>query len=52
VVYVEQLTSAVYLEQRPDVEHYLAVMDQLSGQALTPPDTIRLIEQVGRGHEG
>jgi transcriptional regulator with XRE-family HTH domain len=46
VVYVEQLTSAVYLEQRPDVEHYLAVMDQLSGQALTPADTVRFIEQV------
>jgi transcriptional regulator with XRE-family HTH domain len=48
VVYVEQLTSAVYLEQRPDVEHYLAVMDQLSGQALTPADTVRFIEQVAR----
>jgi len=46
MVYVEQLTSAVYLEQRPDVEHYLAVMDQLSGQALTPADTVRFIEQV------
>jgi hypothetical protein len=38
----------VYLEQRPDVEHYLAVMDRLSGQALTPADTIRFLEQVGR----
>jgi hypothetical protein len=46
VVYAEQLTSAVYLEQRPDVEHYLAVVDQLSGEALTPADTIRFIEQV------
>jgi transcriptional regulator with XRE-family HTH domain len=46
VVYAEQLTSAVYLEQRPDVEHYLAVVDQLSGEALRPADTIRFIEQV------
>jgi transcriptional regulator with XRE-family HTH domain len=46
VVYAEQLTSAVYLEQRPDVEHYLAVMDQLSGQALTPAATNRFIEQI------
>ncbi len=46
VIYAEQLTSAVYLEQRPDVEHYLAVMDQLSGEALTPADTTRFIEQV------
>jgi len=27
-------------------QHYLAVMDQLSGEALTPADTIRFIEQV------
>ena len=46
LVYAEQLTSAVYLEQRPDVEHYLAVADRLSGEALTPADTIRFIEQV------
>jgi transcriptional regulator with XRE-family HTH domain len=46
VVYIEQLTSAVYLDQRADVEHYLEVVDQLSGEALTPADTIRFIEQV------
>jgi len=27
VVYIEQLTSALYLDQRPDVEHYLEVVD-------------------------
>lgn len=46
LVYAEQLTSAVYLEQRQDVEHYLAVADQLSGEALTPADSIRFIERV------
>jgi len=46
VVYIEQLTSAVYLDQRADVEHYLEVADQLSGEALTPADAIRLIEQI------
>jgi transcriptional regulator with XRE-family HTH domain len=46
VVYMEQLTGAVYLEQRSDVEHYLAVMDQLSSEALTPDATIRFIRQV------
>jgi hypothetical protein len=46
VVYMEQLTGAVYLEQRSDVEHYLQVMDQLSGEALTPSATTRFIEQV------
>ena len=46
VVYIEQLTSAVYLDQRQDIEHYLEVVDQLSGEALTPADTARFIEQV------
>jgi transcriptional regulator with XRE-family HTH domain len=48
VVYIEQLTSALYLDQRPDVEHYLEVVDQLSGQALTPAETRGFIEQVAR----
>ena len=48
VVYIEQLTGAVYLEQRSDMEHYLEVMDQLSGEALTPAATIRFIEQVAK----
>jgi hypothetical protein len=46
VVYIEQLTGAVYLEQRSDVEHYLAVMDQLSTEALPPAASARFIEQV------
>ena len=49
VVYIEQLTGAVYLDQRPDVEHYLEVADQLSGEALTPAASRRFIEQVGQG---
>ena len=49
VVYTEQLTSAVYLDQRADVEHYLEVADQLSGQALTPAATIGFIEQIDYG---
>jgi transcriptional regulator with XRE-family HTH domain len=48
VVYIEQLTSAIYLEQRPDVEHYLEVMDQLSGEALIPAATTRFIEQIAQ----
>ncbi len=49
VVYIEQLTSAVYLEQRSDVEHYLEVMDQLSSnEALTPAATARFIEQAAK----
>jgi hypothetical protein len=49
VVYIEQLTGAVYLEQRSDVEHYQAVMDQLSSnEALTPAATTRFIEQAAK----
>jgi hypothetical protein len=48
VIYIEHLTRAIYLEQRPDVEHYLGVMDRLSGRALTPAATARLIEQAAR----
>jgi Domain of unknown function (DUF5753) len=48
VVYIEQLTGASYLEQRLDVEHYLEVMDELSGEALTPVATTRFIEQVAK----
>ncbi len=48
VVYLEQLTNAVYLEQRADVELYLEVVDQISGEALTPDETTRLIEQIAR----
>jgi transcriptional regulator with XRE-family HTH domain len=46
VVYIEQLTGAIYLEQRSDVEHHLAVMDRLSSQALPPAASTRFIEQV------
>jgi len=48
VVYIEQLTGAIYLDQRPDVEHYLEVVDELSGEALTPADTTRFIERAAR----
>ena len=48
VVYIEQLTSAIYLDQRSDVEHYLEVVDELSSATLTPAETTRFIEQVAR----
>jgi transcriptional regulator with XRE-family HTH domain len=48
VVYIEQLTGAIYLDQRSDVEHYLEVVDEISSEALTPAGTTRFIEQVAR----
>jgi transcriptional regulator with XRE-family HTH domain len=46
VVYMEQLTSAVYLDQHQDVKHYWGVLNQLSVAALPPTDSIRFIEQA------
>ena len=48
IVYIEQLTSAIYLDQRADVEHYLVIVDQLSGEALSPAETVRFIERVAQ----
>ena len=48
VVYIQQLTGATYLDQRVDVEQYLEVVDELSGEALTPGATTSFIEQVAR----
>ncbi len=46
VVYIEQLTSALYLERRSDVDHYMEIMNRLSAEALTPSGTIRLIRDI------
>ena len=48
VVYIEQLTGAIYLDQRHDVEHYLEVVDQLSSEALTPAASRGFIERVAQ----
>jgi transcriptional regulator with XRE-family HTH domain len=48
IVYIEQLTSALYLDERPDVEHYLEVMDAVSAQALTPAETSRFLGEIIR----
>ena len=38
--------GAILAASRIQLSYYLAVMDQLSGEALTPADTTRFIEQV------
>jgi len=48
VVYIEQLTSALYLERRADVDHYMEIMNRLSAEALTPAGTTRLIREIIR----
>ena len=46
VVYLEQLTSALYLDKREDVEHYLEVMNHLSTEAFTPARTVQFLAEV------
>ncbi|QYC43529.1 hypothetical protein Nocox_29725 [Nonomuraea coxensis DSM 45129] len=46
VVYMEQLTSALYLDKPADSDHYMEVMDRLSVQAETPKETRRFLERL------
>jgi uncharacterized protein DUF5753/helix-turn-helix protein len=48
VVYLEQLTSALYLDKREDVDHYMEVMNRLSATALTPGKTARFLAEITR----
>jgi transcriptional regulator with XRE-family HTH domain len=48
IVYLEQLTSAVYLEKRPEVEQYLAVMERVSVQAETPARSAEMLHRMRR----
>jgi len=48
VVYIEHLTSALYLERRADVDHYMEVMDRLGTEALTPAATARFLKEIIR----
>ncbi|MGH3697743.1 MAG: helix-turn-helix domain-containing protein [Pseudonocardiaceae bacterium] len=46
LVYLEQLTSALYLDKAEDVQHYLVVMDRLCIQAKSPSETIRFLSST------
>jgi len=46
VVYLEQLTSAVYLDRREDVDRYMEVMNQLSASAERPHATSALLSKI------
>jgi hypothetical protein len=46
VVYLEQLSSALYLDKPDEVDHYLAVMDRLSLVASPAVDSVAFLEQV------
>ncbi|GAA3211840.1 helix-turn-helix transcriptional regulator [Actinocorallia longicatena] len=46
VVYLEQLTSALYLDKRDDIERYLAVMEQLCVEADPAADTPKILKRI------
>jgi transcriptional regulator with XRE-family HTH domain len=46
IVYLEQLTSALYMDKRTDVEHYAAVMDRLCAQAEQPDHTEETLTRI------
>jgi Domain of unknown function (DUF5753) len=46
VVYIEQLTSALYLDKPVEVDSYLEVMEQLCLQAEPVANTTKVIQQI------
>ena len=46
VVYIEQLTGALYLDRPIEIDHYREVMNSLSAEAETPADTERQLKNL------
>jgi hypothetical protein len=46
IVYLEQLTSSLYLDKPEEVQRYLVVMDRLCVQAKSPTETIRFLSST------
>jgi hypothetical protein len=46
VVYIEQLTSALYLDKREDVDQYLDTMERLSVQSVPPDRTTGFLKRI------
>ncbi|WP_405164093.1 helix-turn-helix domain-containing protein [Nocardia sp. NBC_01499] len=48
IVYIEQLTSALYLDRKEDLQLYREVMDKVAVQALTPERSRQLLADVAK----
>ena len=46
IVYLEQLSSALYLDKEEDVQHYRTIMDQLCVQSKSPAETLSFLSNV------
>ena len=51
VVYLEQLTSALYLDKRDDVDHYAAAMERLCVEAEQPNRTVDILRDILKTHD-
>ncbi|MHC3469331.1 helix-turn-helix domain-containing protein [Streptomyces sp. 7R007] len=49
VVYLEQIRSATFLEDRDETEEYRAVLDRLADEALTPAESLARLRQTAAG---
>jgi transcriptional regulator with XRE-family HTH domain len=50
IVYLEQLTSALYLDKPEAVDSYLRVMERICMEAATPADSTGIIKGMLNGH--
>jgi hypothetical protein len=46
VVYLEHLTSAIYLDRRDDVDQYLHIMESSCVRAAAPDQTAKLLNDI------
>jgi Domain of unknown function (DUF5753)/Helix-turn-helix domain len=46
IVYIEQLTSALYLDRPGEADHYREVMNSLSAEAATPDESKQLLGEL------
>jgi hypothetical protein len=46
IVYIEQLTGALYLDRRDEADNYMEVMNRLSAEAETPADSTALLADL------
>jgi hypothetical protein len=50
IVYLEQLTTALYLDRQEEVDSYQVVMDRLSVQAAPDSETVKILEQIRKDY--
>jgi transcriptional regulator with XRE-family HTH domain len=46
IVYLEQLSSSLYLDKSQDIDHYLKIMDLVCVQAKSPAETIQFLGHI------